>query len=227
MSRNEIAVVSESHDVPPGSRLANSEQELAEAMVDHFEAFYKQGVILERIKNDQEYKDAGFTSFDKYMNERMPLGIKKTLGYGLIRAKNIRHLLPTIDSAMAEKCVWTERAIRHLTHKDFKPADVKRLGKKIATQVKKGEPLTEKLVKSICDADRGVDRKKAKKKAAEVAATDTASETLRKMQSEVEDWLMSLGVVPSNFWEEAESDDPGCTKEFISALSELASFLRG
>ncbi|WP_145298643.1 hypothetical protein [Crateriforma conspicua] len=87
-------------------------------------------MILERIKNDQEYKDAGFTSFDKYMNERMPLGIKKSHAYDLIRAASVRPLLPTFDSGMSESKLWTQRAVRHLTHKDFTPADMKRRRRK-------------------------------------------------------------------------------------------------
>ena len=230
MPNNELATVENDHSVPVGSRLANSEHELAEAMVDHFEAFYKQGVILERIKNDQEYRDAGFTSFNDYMNERMPLGIKKSQAWDLVRSANLRPLLPTFESDMSDSGkapVWSPRSIRPLTHKDFTPADVKRLGKKIATQVKKGEPLTEKLVKLICDEDRGVEKAKFKKKSAEIAAAKTAAQTIDGMTIEVNLWLKSLGMVPGEFWEEAEDDEPGCVKELISALSEFADFLRG
>jgi hypothetical protein len=91
-------------------------------------------VILNRINIKKEYKQAGFESFADYMNERQPCGIKMRHAYELIAAMKLRPLLPDCATgAKNEPSVWTERAIRPLLHKDFTPADQKRIGKKIAT----------------------------------------------------------------------------------------------
>ena len=63
-------------------------------MIEQFEAFYRQWVILDRIRLDRQFKNVGFDSFEAYMNERMPQGIKKSLADQLIRAKEIGSLLP-------------------------------------------------------------------------------------------------------------------------------------
>lgn len=225
MSKSMIVAESGNHTVPKNSRLAKSERELAEAMIDYFEAFYKQGVILERINTDREFNDAGYSSFPEYMDKAQPCGIKKSHAYRLIAAKRVRPLLPTFPES--GNGIWTAHSIQPLTHKDFKPADVKRLGKKIATLVKNGEPLTESLVKKVCNEDRGVEKAKFKKKSAEIAAADTPAKAIERMTVEINLWLKSLGMVPGDFWLEAEDDEPGCVESLISALSEFADFLRG
>jgi hypothetical protein len=45
----------------------------------------------------------------------------------LIAAKRIRPLLPNVDSPRGESGLWTEKAIRPLTRKEFSPSDVRRL----------------------------------------------------------------------------------------------------
>lgn len=224
MASSLIVADSNPHKVPKNSKLETSERELREAMSGAFEAFYSQGVILERIRANEEHKDANYESFADYMDKRQPCGIKAVQAYGLIRAMKLRPLLP--DFAQRE-IVWTEYSIRPLLHKDFTPADQKRIGKKIATLVKNGEKLTASLVKSVCDEDRGVDKKKQKAKSAEIAATDTAAQTIERMTVEVNLWLKSLEMVSDDFWLEAEEDEPGCVKELISSLSKFAGFLRG
>lgn len=223
----EISVID--HHVPEGSPLENSEWELSEAVANSFEDFYRQGVILDKIRTEKEYKLAHYESFDEYCNDRQPCGIKAAHAYRLIKAKNVRHLLPTFsdnNSPIGEKPLWTEGAMRPLLHKDFKPSDQKRLGRKIATRVKKGDKLTAKLVKEVCDADRGVEKKNRSKAQRAIAKADTPAETIQSMKVDVDLWLSSLGEVPGEFWEDAEKDDPGCVKRLIGALSNLASFLR-
>jgi hypothetical protein len=217
------------HAVPKGSALAQSEHQLAEAMTSEFESFYKQGVILERIKDKGEYRDANYTSFDEYMDKRMPLGIRKSHAWRLIAAKSIRPLLPDIsdtNSPFGESQIWTEGKLRPLTNKKFSPSDVRRLGKKIATQVKHGAVLSAVLVKQICDEDLGVVRKRKEKKDRLVSSTKTAAEHIRQMEKEIRLWKSSLEKVPASFWEEADAEDRGCYIRLSKALSDLASFLR-
>jgi hypothetical protein len=223
---NKQKLIGYEHQVPKNSTLAKSEHELYEAMSGAFESFYSQGVILNRINVNHEYKDAGFDSFADYMNERQPCGIKKSHAYRLIDAMKLRPLLPEIPP-QGESNVWTEKAIRPLLHKDFTPADQKRIGKKIATQVKNGEKLTASLVQSICDQDRGVDKQKEEKQKQELKTTKTAAETLLDIELQIELWMKALGDVPGEFWVDAEADDRGCTKRLSKMLFAFASFLDG
>jgi hypothetical protein len=211
--------------IPKNSALAKSEHELYEAMSGAFESFYSQGVILKRMLVDKEYKDAGYESFDKYMNERQPCGIKKSYAWQLIAAVDVRPRLPTIDSTDVESGMWTEASIRPLLHKDFEPSDQKRLGKKIATLVKNGEKLTAALVKHVCDEDRGVERRASEKKQAEVAETPTAGGTLAKIFAECALWKQSLGNVPDDFFKEAVAEDSESVTRLIRILGELSSIL--
>lgn len=63
------------------------------------------------------------------MNERQPCGIRKAHAYALIQAMKVRPLLPEFPG-LPETGTWTETSIRPLLHKDFKPNDQKRIGKK-------------------------------------------------------------------------------------------------
>jgi len=206
------------------SGLAKSEHELYEAMQAAFESFYSQGVILRRIMVDREFKDAGFESFEKYMNDRQPCGIKKTQAYGLIAAVEVRKLLPSFPP-VAENGTWSERSIRPLLHKRFSPSDQRRLGKKIETLVKNGAKLTAALVKQVCDDDRGVERRAAEKKYQEVAETPTPRSIIHERHIDVQMWLNGFKDVPVEFWSDAESEDAGCVKRLSEKCSELAAFL--
>ena len=205
------------------SALAKSEHELSEAMQAAFESFYSQGVILERILMDKEFKDAGFESFADYMNERQPCGIQMRQAYRLIQATEVRKLLPVLSDS--DNGIWSEWTIRPLLHKDFSPNDQRRIGKKIATRVKNGEKLTAALVKSICDDERGVERRKAEKQSQEVAATPTAFVIVDQKWGEALLWLKTFKEVPASFWSDAESDEPGCVEKLSETYSKLAAFL--
>ena len=207
------------------SALGKSEQELSEAMQAAFESFYSQGVILERILMDREFKDAGFESFDEYLNKRQPLGIKRAYAWKLIAAKRVRMLLPDVDSTSVESGFWTESAIRPLTHSDFNPNDQKRIGKKVAAAVARGEKLTASLVKSICDDERGVERRAAEKQYQEVTETPTPRSIIYEKHIDVQMWLNGFNDVPVEFWSDAESEDAGCVKRLSEKCSELAAFL--
>jgi hypothetical protein len=210
--------------IPKNSALAKSEHELYEAMSGAFESFYSQGVILNRINVEREYKDAGFESFADYMNERQPCGIKRVQAVRLINAMKLRPHLPDVPTGN-NSGIWSERAIRPLLHKDFEPSDQKRLGKKIATRVKNGEKLTAALVKQVCDEDRGVERRASEKKQAEVAETPTAGGTLAKIFAECALWKQSLGNVPDDFFKEAVAEDSESVTRLIRILGELSSIL--
>jgi hypothetical protein len=219
------ALIKSTSKTPAGSKLERSELELLEAASTGFEAFYQTGVVLERIRVDQEFTEAGFGSFGDYMSERMPCGIQKRQAYNLIAAMKLRPNLPSVHNLCTD-ATWTEGAIRPLLHKDFTPKDQKRIGGKIATRVKRGEKLTASLVKEICDDERGVKRKKKERQSAELSTTQSAAEVLSEISGQALLWKQTLENVSGEFWADAELDDPGCAERTARNLSDLASFLR-
>lgn len=220
----QIAVRGTDHQVPKGSKLAKLEYELAVAMAENYESFCRQGAILFEISKGA-YKDAGYTSFNDYCDERQPLGLKRSHAKRLIAAMKIRPMLPDFEAPEGASVVWSEKAVRPLTHSDFTPADVRRLGKRIASAVKRGEKLSETLVKRLCDEDRGVARITREKKDKAFQEADSPAQVLRRLKVDIELWQSSLAEVPADFWSDAETDDPGCLKRAIGAISKLASFL--
>ena len=209
-----------------GSQLEKSEQELRESLIQARESFYRTGVILMRIKKAKEYKP-WWNNFDKYLDDHQPCGIKRSYGWELIKAVDIRDCLPDLRApGENEEPAWTPQSIRPLTHKDFTKSDVRRIGKKIATAVRNGEPFSSSLVKRIADEDRGVPRKKLEKKRQTIAEADTPAQALQQINVQIRLYLDSLGAVPDDFWESAETDDPGCTARLAKVVSELASFLK-
>lgn len=205
--------------VPPSSKLARSLLELQYAFAGHFEAFYRQGVILDRIRVEQQYKDAGFESFRTFIDEVQPCGMKHAHARRLINAKDVRDRLPESPNGRVD---WSERALRPLTHSDFTPADQRRLGKKVLTRVKRGEKLTASLVKEICDTDRNAVGKKVDR---QMRTAHTPASVLEEMRQTLTEWRVSVESFDGDFWEDAESDAPGRAKLLSGELSKLASII--
>lgn len=204
------------------TRLELSEQELQPAFNAHCEAFYRQGEILKRILRDREFADLGYTSFDQYMNERKPLGLMQRHAWRLINAMEVRKALPDIDCPSGQSAVWSEGCIRPLTHRAFCPADHKRLGKKIANRVAKGEKLTADLVKTICDKDRGVEQAKAEKAKVELKLSMTLTETVQDLRATMELWQKELATIPDCNWQQVSKTD---RKDLESQARSFIEFL--
>jgi len=218
--------VREEHIVPPDSTLAKKEYELGQAISGMAESFVRTGETLNSISIGRDYEQAGYKSFKAYLKERQPFGIKPAYAYQIMKATEVRKRLPELNGSLPRAdYVWTEKTIRPLTHSDFTTGDHRRLGTKILTRLKRGEKLTAKLVKEICDDDRGVENTKRKKKIKEVLSTDTAYQVLNNIGVEVKLWQTSLEEFPESFWDDAEADDPGCVKRLMGNLSDLASSL--
>jgi hypothetical protein len=200
------------------NRLDESEQQLQDAMLDHSKAFLRQAEILQRIYSEGQYRDAGYDTFKTYINDRHSLGIRYEHATRLMNALAVSKMLPEIEIAPGQLAVWTEKAIRPLTHKEFTPADQKRIGKKIATQVKNGEAFSANLVKRICDDDRGVDRQKAEKQREDFNMTPGAQEVIEKLDIEIEVRTKSLAGMPDDFWIDTNLDS---IEKTIRKLTEL------
>tara|TARA_R110000824_G_scaffold262007_1_gene450761 strand:- start:1001 stop:1681 length:681 start_codon:yes stop_codon:yes gene_type:complete len=213
--------------VPAGSRLARSVLELHETLVDAYEAFFRRGCILDRIRTDREFEDAGYDDFSSFMNAVQPCGIQRDQARRLIEAKNIRPDLPALphSDAPVGASEWSERTIRPLTKLD-EPYKWKRVSKRVVAAVKKGEAFNAKLVQREVDRFTGADVERAEKKAAKVRAADTPGDVIRNIAFDTNQWLESLENATQEFWDDAEEQRPGCVKEAAKALSKLSLFLR-
>jgi len=226
MAKSTALVTQSRHSVPLGSKLDKYEKQLASAMANGFEEFCKTGVILEKIRDEKAYEDAVYKSFEQYMNERMPCGLKKTQAYAIIKAKNVRPLLPAVSNNSATGGeTWTERSIRPLTHSKLKPTDQRRIGKEVAKRVKKGERLTASLVKSICDEELGTEKKKAKKKQKRFKEASLAN-NLRYSIETVIGLRVGLEMYYEDAWSEVDVEGSGLITALIDELGQLTSFLK-
>ena len=218
------AVTKHTHEVPKGSNLARKELELLKTMTQHLEAFCHQGAILESIRVEKDYLDAGYHSFEQYMNERKPCGIKKAQAYKLIRAAKTRAAVDSFSpNGESSPQQWTEWTIRPLTHKDITPKSLKVIAGRIAKRLEKGEPLTAKLVKEVRDKYTGADKKRDDER---YASGQSPAQVIDSILDQVHAWKVSLGTVPEEFWEAADSEDKGIAKRTAKALRELAAQLR-
>jgi hypothetical protein len=211
--------------IPAGSRLAMSVLELHETLVDAYEAFFRRGCVLDRIRTDREFEDAGYDDFSSFMNAVQPCGIKRDQARNLIAAKNIRPDLPALPHSHATNVAWSEWTIRPLTKLD-EPYKWKRVSKRVVAAVKKGEEFNAKLVKREVDKFTGADVERAETEAAKVRAADTPGDVIRDIAFDTNQWLESLENAPQEFWDDAEEQRPGCVKEAAKALSKLSLFLR-
>lgn len=229
-----IVAGSDTHIVPPNSRLAKSEIELLEATADGYEAFHRMGVVLMRIEHDREYEDAGYADFTTYMNDRQPCGMKQAHASRLMQAARIRPLLPDVSKFPGG--IWSEKAVRPLAKNKYKDAhgnvivyskqDIRRLGREIKKRVKAGEKLTANLVKSVVDEDLGLIRQKEERKWAEVAGAPTPAQVLWEHAGEIRTLFNSLVEWTDENWMDAERESPGVCEAFAAELDRLASLLR-
>jgi hypothetical protein len=213
--------------VPTGSRLERSLLELHEAVASQYESFFKTGCVLERIRVDREFADAGYDSFNQYMNEAEPCGIKANMASKTIRSKNIRPELPTSYkfNGTNRTIDWSEWTVRPLTKLETKRGR-KTVAGRVVKAIVAGEKFTANLVKREVDHYTGADTERTKKKADKIKDTETAGDILVRIEFEAEQWLQSLESVSSEFWEDADRQDSGCAKRAADSLGRLSSFLR-
>jgi len=219
--RNADMVESTGHQIPANSELAKAEERLARATIDEAEAWMKQADELYDIRERKLYEQAipAFSSFYAYLDERMPTGIARRYAAMVLAARRVRLLLGT----RVPNVVWTEAALRPLTHKEFTDSDVRRLAKKVGTRVKNGDAFSSSLVKEICDEDRGTVRKRQKK---QLDTTPTPAELIGDWWEQAYLWKDSLGSAPRGFWTDAEEEDKGCASRLAKLLTDIASQLR-
>jgi len=116
--------------------------------------------------------------------------------------------------------------VRPLTHKDFAPADVRRIGKKIATQVKRNGKLTETIVKKICDEERGVERKQRKRQT--LRLKDAAlNKNLERATEYIQQMRVAFEMYELDAWTEVEETNPHLVKTLIRELDLFTSFMKG
>jgi len=171
------------------TELIEAEKKVHEAEQAFCESFYLVGVALKKIYDNELWRAAGdgIDSWNKYCTSGR-LDISRRYADQLIAASQVRSQLAVLPNVGPLAPVWTEKTVRELTRLP-KPSDVKRASKKVVTQVKRGKPLTARLVKEIVDVELGTPEKKQKAKAKRLAAATTPSEGPETA------WMCLLGTV--------------------------------
>ncbi len=207
-------------------RLRTLENEIRSGM----EEFYYTGMKLKEIRDDELYKEDGFTSFERYVWDRFQY--KKRYLYDLIRSSEYRALLPSPQPCATaheddEKPRWTEASVRELTRIPDKK-EAARVAKKVIEKVEKeeGAKLTSTLVRKVVDEELGVKRGKPAPEPEPEEQGETVSPYLVGCTGRLEAILENLQGINEEGWMLLNRSKPGLVKRFTQACERLAGFLR-
>jgi hypothetical protein len=101
------------------------------------EEFFRAGLKLKEIRDDELYKDDGFDTWETYAKERW--GWSRDYTYKLIRASEYRAVLPDVDKKSTDgRQGWTESSVRPLTRlEDLQ--DAAKVAKKVLKAIDESE----------------------------------------------------------------------------------------
>jgi hypothetical protein len=141
-------------------RLRTLESEIREEL----EQFFRTGMKLKEIRDDELYKEDGFASWEEYCWQRLDLSPRHC--QRLITASEYRSVLPNGPNGPNKKDEeppqWTEATVRELTRIADKRAAA-RVAKKVLDRAKKEDAkLTSTFVRKVVDEELGVKRGKPK-----------------------------------------------------------------
>jgi hypothetical protein len=154
-------------DLPPSGR--RHRLEALEADIRRgLEEFYRTGMRLKEIRDDELYKEAGFLTWEEYCKGRWEWTAERARQ--MIVASEYRAVLPAPPAAAeGQTNCWKEGSVRELTRLGSK-RDAARVAakvvkaveesKKAAAQDPEAKPvrLTASTVRKYVDADLGIDR---------------------------------------------------------------------
>lgn len=192
-------------------RLRTLENEIRSGM----EEFYYTGMKLKEIRDDELYKEDGFTDFAKYCKDRFELS--KPYVYNLISSAETRAKLPT--SSM-EDVQWSERTVRELNRLPDKK-DAARVAKKIIAEVEKNPEikLTSTVVRKFVDADMGVEKTKPQPKREDEG--ENVAAYLDDTTGTLIGTVKGLLQLPRDAWDDFKKREPKAIKRLIEACESL------
>jgi hypothetical protein len=166
------------------------------------EEFYRVGMKLKEVRDDELYKEAGYTTWEDYCRLRWDWSRDYT--YKLMRAAEYRAVLPDVDTKSTNKNKgWTEATVREMTRLPDKRTAT-RVGAKIIKAVNDSEkqaarddnvkPLkfTKATVRKFVDEELGIDHSKEAREARKLERTHTVTDTVRAWTRRAIDWAEQL-----------------------------------
>jgi protein gp37 len=131
---------------------------------DDYEAFYRVGMKLKEIRDDQLYKDAGFVTWEAYCRECWDFSGERARQ--LIVAAEYRTVLPAptnVGEKDKKDRQWNEAAVRELTRLEDK-RDAATVAAKVVKAVEQDDvKLTAATVRKFVDEELGIDPRRKKK----------------------------------------------------------------
>jgi len=142
----------------------------------NYEAFVQTGFALKEIRDDELYKEDGFSTWDAYLKDRVgeEFGIEQAQAWNLIRCAQVRTKLPNLQHAVDSREAWSQRELLEFSRLapraegqpgqpyDFdrlKKKDVERVARKVIEHCERqGTPPTAPIVRQFVDAELGIDR---------------------------------------------------------------------
>jgi hypothetical protein len=219
-------------------RLRNLENEIRGGM----EEFYRVGMMLKEIRDDELYTEDGFKTWDEYLKARWEF--TKDYCNKMIRGAEYRKSLPNTTGIQ-----WSERSVRELTRIPDKREAARVAAKVLKTveqsekEAAKKEPgkngkakgkdkpvkLTASTVRKFVDAELGVDRaKKAKetKRKREEESEPELHKYLDALADQFEVETEKLATVNEDGWKQLGKSRPNLIKRLVAACDALAALLR-
>ena len=172
MAKSSLAVA---HHTKSLEQLENEVKELEAQM---YEEWYEIGLRIDEIAKGK-FAECGARSFKHYCEMgRLTICSSASRADDYMAAVRIRKSLPEVSDVPGNSGnSWTvDTAVKFRPLKNA--GDVKRVAKKVVSRVKKGEPLSNKLVKEEVDKDLGKPRKAKERKAKKIRETPTLQEVI-------------------------------------------------
>jgi len=219
--------------------LVNAEERIRDAEHDVARGFFSIGESLKTIRDLELWKQSGVANWNEYCKSGR-VDFSKRHANSLIRAFENRKLLAELPEVGNRFPSWTISTVNELNRMRL-PTDIKRVSRKVAVKVGKGERFTTKLVRRLVDYDLGVTerRKESRKRFNEPIDVERIERDIEDeriddtptLAQQFDEWirdsdarLHTLNNLSAELWQEAESDDPDIAAKMRSAFERLAKF---
>jgi hypothetical protein len=207
-------------------RLRTLENEIRDALLKGAEEFYRTGMKLKEIRDEEYWKDEGFPSWNQYL-ESGRLDMSASGARQFITSAEYRHKVS--NNVGKPITAWSHRAFAEITRIPLE--DAPRVARKIeAIVAKKGVKLTGAFVREIVQRELDEPRQPRQSKP-EPKSQDNGDgnvhQYLAQYTGEIEGMHEALRDVPEAGWTLLHRKHPQSIDRLIEACNRLAEFLEG
>lgn len=186
-------------------------RECEECLLLGIEDWFRQGMALKEIKDDELYREDEHESFAAYLRARPQFGYSERAAQRKIMAAEIRKTLPMRTTGAP---TWGLRVIEQLNRLPT-TAKARQIAGRLLKEVESdGRPITSTMARKA--VDKIVGRKRRRKK-----QPPTLAQFLREWTVRCENVAEAVEQVPNSVLKELAAEKPLTTKELASALDRL------